>query len=90
MKLLSTIGSSSQQAEVDTIVRQIRDRHAQEIISFKTEVADLEAELRSYKVCFDKVYVTYDEVLMMGTRINFRDIVMSRREVDQFPLKLLR
>jgi hypothetical protein len=50
IELLSAIGSSAQQSELDDVVRQIREKHAKEITSWKGLVKELEAQVRAFQV----------------------------------------
>jgi len=63
VKLLSALGSSTQQAEVDDVVRQLREKHANDIASWQKIVFDLEGQLRTYKV--RKFYISIIYVIAM-------------------------
>jgi len=49
-EMLSAIGSSTHQAELNDVVRQIREKHAKEILSWKSVVNELEAQIRAFQV----------------------------------------
>jgi len=50
VQLLSSIGSSTQQAEVSDVVRQLREKHAADYVAWKKVVAELVGQLRTHKV----------------------------------------
>lgn len=69
VQLLSSIGSSTQQAEVNDVVRQLREKHAAEYVSWRKVVAELEGELRTYKVThiiYCVYFVNYCSLRLVG------------------------
>lgn len=54
VKQLSALGSSTQQAEVNDVVRQLREKHARDMASWQKVVAELEGQISTYKVCLHR------------------------------------
>lgn len=48
------MGASTQQAEINDVVRQLREKHAQDIASWRKAVAELEGQLSTFKVKFSE------------------------------------
>ena len=57
VQLLSSVGTATQQAETNDVVRQIRERHAKEIAVWQSTAADLESQLLIYKVSYNEYYL---------------------------------
>ncbi|ODM99223.1 hypothetical protein Ocin01_07442 [Orchesella cincta] len=66
VQLLSSIGSSTQQAEVSDVVRQLREKHAADFVAWKKVVTELEGQLRTYK----RQQQLLMEESFVGTKIN--------------------
>jgi len=50
VRLLSSIGTSAQQAEIDQVVRQIREKHSKEKAAWQKVVKDLESQVQVLNV----------------------------------------
>jgi len=55
VKLLSSLGQSTQQAELNDVVRQLREKHNQDIATWQKVVAEMEGQLRTYKVILARI-----------------------------------
>ncbi|CAL8143188.1 unnamed protein product [Orchesella dallaii] len=66
VQLLSSIGSSTQQAEVSDVVRQLREKHAADFVAWKKVVTELEGQLRTFK----RQQQLLMEESFVGTKIN--------------------
>ena len=69
VQLLSSVGTATQQAETNDVVRQIRERHAKEIAVWQSTAADLESQLLIYKVNYNEYYLNmlvFSKSILLG------------------------